>query len=368
MGRFSRDTYKLLKQPDASGFVRDYRNVRLQMGVPLVDADWNELEDIRKHEFRSLMAGVIGNGRPAGSNGFEIHNITNVGANLRPAFTIRTGSIVVDGMMVTNPTDITFDAQEYYGEGAGLTRATQRGVTPVAPMALLTGFRVDNVYLEVWEREVTAAEDPRLMDNVLLEETATRVRLEWAVRVTTGSVPASTETHKRLPLAKLTYYQTGTTFRPEIWDMRNLVAVKDLHRIVSIPPIGHRYTDLAEFRNSQNVSRTNTTAQNSAMMINVTLPHGARVLSLRTVGAVKEGALEVTFYRVRYGGAYGYQDDLAFVPLWDTNESLDVTTETDLDVSVVDNNQYYYRMLAIFFPNTASSYCQLAGFQIQLQI
>ncbi|MDF2628705.1 MAG: hypothetical protein K0R39_2536 [Symbiobacteriaceae bacterium] len=369
MGRFSRDTYRLLKQPDASGFVRDYRNVRLQMGVPLVDADWNELEDIRKHEFRSMMAGVVGNGRPAGSNGFEIFGVTNVGMNLRPAFTIRAGSIVVDGMMVTNPADVAFDAQEYYGEGAGLVRATQRGVTPVTPLAPVTAFRFDHIYLEVWEREVTAAEDPRLMDNVLLEETSTRVRLEWAVRVTNGTVPASTETHRRLTLARLAYYQSGTTFRAELIDVRNLVAGKDHHRIVSIAPVGQRYTDLAEFRNSLNVSRTSTTAQNSGMMINVTLPHGARVLSLRTVSTVKEGALEVTFYRVRYGGAYGYQDDLAFSPLWEANEAaLDVTTETDLDVSVVDNNQFYYRILAIFFPNTATSSCQLAGFQIQLQL
>lgn len=367
MGRFSRDTYKLLKQPDASGFVRDYRNVRLQMGVPLVDADWNELEDIRKHELRSLASGVIGSGRPSGSNGFEIFDVTNVGAGLRPAFKIRAGTIVVNGMMVTNPTDITFEAQEYYGEGAGLTRATQRGVTPVAPMALLTGFRVDNVYLEVWEREVTAAEDPRLMDNVLLEETATRLRLEWAVRVITGSVPASTETHKRLWLANLTYLQIGTAFRCDRVDMRTLVAVTDHHRIVSIPPAGHRYLDCAEFYNSLNIARTNTTAQNSAMIINVALPHGARVHSLRIVGAVKEGALEVTFCRVRYGGGYSAQDDLAFVPLWDTNESLDVTTETDLDVSLVDNDQFYYRLIAWYGPNTATAYCRLAGFQIKLQ-
>jgi hypothetical protein len=37
MGNFSRDTFDKLKH---------YVGVRLQQGVPIVDADWNELEDI----------------------------------------------------------------------------------------------------------------------------------------------------------------------------------------------------------------------------------------------------------------------------------------------------------------------------------
>lgn len=370
MGRFSRDTYKLLKQPDGAGFVRDYRNVRLQMGVPLVDADWNELEDIRKHELRSLVAGVVGSGLPTGSNGFEIYQITNDTNNQRPTFKIRAGSILVDGMMVTNPTDIAFEAQEYYGVGAGLQRANQRGVTPVAQMAILTGARVDNVYLEVWEREVTAAEDPRLMDNVLLEETSTRMRLEWAVRVITGSVPASTESMKRLWLAKLVYVQSG-----EIWcdvnvDMRrtaSLVAVSERDRIVSIPPFGHPYLDAKQFYFDGRHARTlNGNPQSCAMGVNVALPHGARLLSFQVGGAVKQGTFEVTFSRTRYGG--GQQDDLAFLTLYnETREPMDIMAEVPEEFAVVDNGLYFYHIVVSFWPTTSTSYCRVGGFQIKLK-
>ena len=40
MGNFSRDTF----DPN-----KNYVGVRLQQGVPLVDADWNELNDIIRH-------------------------------------------------------------------------------------------------------------------------------------------------------------------------------------------------------------------------------------------------------------------------------------------------------------------------------
>ena len=46
MGNYSRNTFNKLKH---------YVGVRLQQGVPLVDADWNEKEDIQKHQLRDLI-------------------------------------------------------------------------------------------------------------------------------------------------------------------------------------------------------------------------------------------------------------------------------------------------------------------------
>ena len=41
MGNFSRNTFDPLK---------DYVAVRLQQGVPVLDADWNELNDVTRQE------------------------------------------------------------------------------------------------------------------------------------------------------------------------------------------------------------------------------------------------------------------------------------------------------------------------------
>jgi len=63
MGNFSRDTFDRLDR---------YVGVRLQQGVPLVDADWNEQEDIRKYELQAFLKWFAGNGVPQGNDGFQI--------------------------------------------------------------------------------------------------------------------------------------------------------------------------------------------------------------------------------------------------------------------------------------------------------
>ena len=60
MGNFSRDTFNKLKH---------YVGVRLQQGVPLVDADWNEGEDIRKHELQNFLKWFVGDGIIQGNPG-----------------------------------------------------------------------------------------------------------------------------------------------------------------------------------------------------------------------------------------------------------------------------------------------------------
>lgn len=65
----SRDTFNIFKH---------YNGVRLQQGVPLVDADWNEMEDIRKFELQNLLKWFIGNGVPSSwPCGFQIMSTVN---------------------------------------------------------------------------------------------------------------------------------------------------------------------------------------------------------------------------------------------------------------------------------------------------
>src|SRR5262245_21945957 len=39
-------------------------NVRLQQGVPIIDADWNEMDDIRKFEMLAYLKWFVGDGIP----------------------------------------------------------------------------------------------------------------------------------------------------------------------------------------------------------------------------------------------------------------------------------------------------------------
>ena len=175
MGNFSRDTFKLtntLHQLLTGENVTDphhYVGVRMQQGVPLLDADWNELEDIRHLELRTILQSYIGGGVPAGNQGFQI--AAGGGDN---DFTIDVGIILVDGLSAIN---------------LGVTTYSTQPVTNGLPVLTTPGGvdRSDVVYLDVWHEEVTGAGvgnvDPRLVNNLIGIETAVRVARYWQVRV-----------------------------------------------------------------------------------------------------------------------------------------------------------------------------------------
>jgi hypothetical protein len=72
MANISRNTFEKLKH---------YVSVRLQQGVPLLDADWNEMEDIRRFELQAFLKWFVGDGVPAGNDGFRIQPVNgNPGA------------------------------------------------------------------------------------------------------------------------------------------------------------------------------------------------------------------------------------------------------------------------------------------------
>ena len=77
MGDYSRDPQTRLDEAVAKHYV----GVRLQQGVPLLDADWNELEDLRRHELASLVARFIGDGVPSGNDGFRAEALPDGGVD-----------------------------------------------------------------------------------------------------------------------------------------------------------------------------------------------------------------------------------------------------------------------------------------------
>src|SRR5579864_2735828 len=103
MGNYSRDSFIDTKNslnellgltPSGDPAIRNYVGVRLQQAVPMVDADWNEEADIRRMELEFVLAHAIGNGVPAGSDGFKIAS-----AGLPNNFSISAGIIFANGWL-----------------------------------------------------------------------------------------------------------------------------------------------------------------------------------------------------------------------------------------------------------------------------
>lgn len=196
MGNFSRDTFDRLKH---------YVGVRLQQGVPIVDADWNELEDIRRYDLQAFLKWFVGNGVPNGNDGFEIRSVIEPndlsirGGDGTPE---GTGRVLVEGLDVLNENDLPYTAQPLYNNAA---LGAEWGVDPIPPLTTPAGNRTDTAYLDVWEREVDSTEDADLVNPAIGVETCVRIKREWAVRVVEGSptVPVPTAGHTFYGLARI---------------------------------------------------------------------------------------------------------------------------------------------------------------------
>ncbi|NIM18408.1 MAG: hypothetical protein GTO45_41035 [Candidatus Aminicenantes bacterium] len=122
MGNFTRDTFDKLKH---------FVGVRLQQGVPILDADWNEMEDIRKHELRTFLKWFVGNGVPKGNDGFHISPIAGGGAGTI-VLTSNKGDIGFSSIVVNRDTSTAADA---LGFGPDNYSTSRTGSSP----ARLTG-------------------------------------------------------------------------------------------------------------------------------------------------------------------------------------------------------------------------------------
>ncbi|MFL6077750.1 MAG: DUF6519 domain-containing protein [Mycobacteriales bacterium] len=134
MGDFSRDTFDRLKH---------YVGVRLQQGVPLVDADWNELEDIRRYEVQAFLKWFVGDGVPAGNDGFHIAPLAGGGVGTIRLTTTATGagawSVDVDVAASTAAAVLGFTALNHRAvRSPAAARLTGEAAEPFALTAGMT--------------------------------------------------------------------------------------------------------------------------------------------------------------------------------------------------------------------------------------
>ncbi len=170
-----------------------YRSIVKQQGRVTVDADDNEQRRIELHRSNLTTLDVIGAcGYPAGGAGFQI----TVDSSSKMLLDVGIGRMYVHGLMCENfdttPT-LMFDS-----------------ATPGQPPAVLTvssgsysGLASDTylAYLDVWERDVTAVDDPNIRETALGgPDTAARTQLVTQVHLVaeasgstcaTASLPAN---------------------------------------------------------------------------------------------------------------------------------------------------------------------------------
>lgn len=155
-GDFSRDTFDVAKH---------FSRVLQQQGRVQLDADWNEQTAILLHYLRTLAADLIGPfAGPAGDEncGFKISVKNN------NDLTIGKGRYYVDGILCENDgsKDVTYMTQNDLPSPPGLGNGNYL------------------VYLDVWERHVTALEDQSIREKALNGvDTATRTQVVWQIKI-----------------------------------------------------------------------------------------------------------------------------------------------------------------------------------------
>lgn len=211
--------------PDTFDPLKRFVSVRLQQGVPLVDADWNEGEDAQRFAARSYRRWYVGDGIPYGSDAFRIQVLAAPAPNNviisrgvaaapggTPPLTVglhHTGRCLVEGLEAIIDADIAFRSQALHVANPGAAATALRlGTTTIPEMPVLSGTVL--VYLDVWERLARADEFPGLVFVDIGTESCARIRREWAVRVrVAATVPQSGDLdfevgHGYFPLAVLT--------------------------------------------------------------------------------------------------------------------------------------------------------------------
>lgn len=173
-GDFSRDTF----DP-----TRHYSGVRMQQGRVQVDADWNEQRAIDAHRTETETRDVVGGcGGPMGAAGLRI--VANAGA-LTAEETAAPGNASPPAL--SGAGDFLITAGRYYVGGWLVENdriANYRGQAdfPGAPLPPSAGTYF--VYADVWQRHVTALEDPAIREVALGgPDTATRSKTLWQVKL-----------------------------------------------------------------------------------------------------------------------------------------------------------------------------------------
>lgn len=351
----SRDTFR----PE-----KNYVAVRLQQGVPLVDADWNEMNDIVRHELYDGLSLGFSDGVPPGSTDLRVvshESLTN-------DFVVVTGSALVAGRPVVVRGLKSFDGRavsyngQYWRNGA---LAKTHGVDRIPDLTTPPEDRDDLVYLDVWEREVDSVEDEVLKNRVIGIETSVRIKREVAIRVSEGNkeLPSEPEHHQYLPLAEL-HRKAGSSkiSNKDIADVRPIRPLRNSPRTSAFAPAFLPYDqnswslEMGFFGGIVAAAEFNedSAADSYHGVLPLTLPDGMSMKRLRILLRIADfglrggdnGAVHISFKLIAQSSMHFGEDILSSAvdaivshndPDNDLNEEYDFSIK-----SKIDNSRYAY--------------------------
>jgi hypothetical protein len=259
--------------------LRGYTGVRLQQGVPIADADWNELEDARKFELRSFLRWFVGDGLPFANDGFRIaasqppgdddfRILSGVGTATPDGLTM-AGRCLAGGLEAIIAADVDFKGQALHeGQPGAAELAAELGVPVIARLSAPTADEDMIAYLDVWERLVTPTDDPELVLRALGTETCARIKRDWVVRVRQAGIdPPVLPGHGYLDLARIRRHSGVATVAPgDITDARltgmtvavlldRLRAIEELLVLPSFVPSPNQFSPKFGIRSQEVVLR-----------------------------------------------------------------------------------------------------------------
>jgi hypothetical protein len=364
MGNFSRNTFDQLK---------DYVGVRLQQGVPVLDADWNELNDVTRQELYDTFSLTFTDGVQPGGFDFE------VGFRDEPNdFSVLAGAALIQGRSVRVRKNLRYSTQPWTDP----KRAARDGVAVIPPLTTPPGPpegappRIDIVYLDVWDREVGSDEDENLINPAIGVETCVRLKREAAVRVAEGTttLPAAPAGHAFLPLAllrrprnqaKITNFESIRPFFHSPQGTRSVSFFPAFLPVYSSPLLGPS-SKLPEWRTMflfaaggghlkfGAIKEMNEAATGVLPLL---LPHGARLSAFSIAGQIStvNGQLQWQLLRINHqvpteANAAQLVEVLAEANIRAVSapQSFSTTTGFSADQSklIVNNGRYYYALFA----------------------
>lgn len=164
---------------------KHYRSVRMQQGRVQLDADWNEQLDIEAHRDETETLDVIGlagapNHPPAEFKNFKIAAVAG-----QKDLSIAPGRIYVAGHLCEHEEQHAASAQPDLPADGAIVQVSD---TSLKALSQLANTAADKgrylVYLDVWQRHLTALEDGTIREVALGgPDTATRVKNVWQVKL-----------------------------------------------------------------------------------------------------------------------------------------------------------------------------------------
>lgn len=352
MGNFSRITFDPAK---------GYTAVRLQQGVPLVDADWNELQDVTRNELYDALSLTQPN---AVANGVQILGVANNDIQLSP------GVLIVGGRPIRLVSVLRYSTQRY----ATPANAAADGVAVVPPLTTPGTARTDVVFVDVFEREVGSAEDPAIVNSAIGIETSVRVRREVVLRVAEGTStpPAAPAGHTFLVLGFLARPASQAAIAPQMIDdvapRGQVPATVDMSvapfmfpfhnaSFGAQPPWLHSF--LVPGIGAQVLLKAANTSASG--MAPVSFPHLARIRSMRVRGVNGSASISYAILRLRLDSSVStviVNEAVATPGSFDRT-----TTVPPAGLGIVDNTTFSYALT--FSAATSTDTAQVNGIQIR---